>query len=212
MCSVPTLTHSIKVRQVRQCPTVSDSAATVIPTVIPMTARPAKNHPTVSDSVRQCPTVVRHPPTVRQSNDRGPTVLSDSCPTVTDSCPTVVRHRQVRQCPTVRPTVPSDSSDSQSSAFFPRPAARTGDVDEPPWAGATSSLRNHGPVIRSRYPYPTYGGVGPAAAGCLQGTATGRALVRNPVVVGVALNHTSHNREGKGLIPHAIHVITRINL
>ena len=40
---------------------------------------------------------------------------------------------------------------------------------EPPWAGATSSRGNHGPVIRSRYPYPTYSGVGPAAGG-LQGT------------------------------------------
>ena len=38
-------------------------------------------------------------------------------------------------------------------------------------AGATSSssLGNHGPVIRSKYPYPTYSGVGPAAGG-LQGT------------------------------------------
>ena len=38
------------------------------------------------------------------------------------------------------------------------------------WAGATSSRGNHRcPVVRSRYPYPTYGGVGPAAGG-LQGT------------------------------------------
>ena len=44
-----------------------------------------------------------------------------------------------------------------------------GRCSEPPWAGATSSRGNHGPVIRYMYPYPTYGGVGPAAGG-LQGT------------------------------------------
>ena len=55
-----------------------------------------------------------------------------------------------------------------------------GRCSEPPWAGATSSRGNHGPVIRSRYPYPTYGGVGPASGG-LQGT---RRLSYDPSLVG----------------------------
>ena len=60
-----------------------------------------------------------------------------------------------------------------------------GSSSEPPWAGATSSRGNHGPVIRYRYPYPTYGGVGPASGG-LQGTLR---LVPDP-------NHLQDDQRG----------------
>ena len=47
---------------------------------------------------------------------------------------------------------------------------------EPPQAGTTSSRGTLGPVIHSTYPYPTYGGVGPASGG-LQGA---RRLAYDP--------------------------------
>ena len=61
-----------------------------------------------------------------------------------------------------------------------------GSSSEPPWAGATSSRGNHGPVTRSRYPYPTYGGVGPAAGGA----PAFRGLPLNP-------SHVRHDQGGK---------------
>ena len=69
------------------------------------------------------------------------------------------------------------------------------------WAGATSSRGAIGSVIRSKHPYPTYGGVGTASGG-LQGA---HRLAYDPGVV-------SNTREGKGLIGRASPVAVRIRL
>ena len=71
-----------------------------------------------------------------------------------------------------------------------------GRCSEPPRAGTTSSRGTLGPVIHSKYPYPTYSGVGTASGG-LQGA---RRLAYDPGVV-------SNTSVGKGLMRSQIEAV-----
>ena len=88
-----------------------------------------------------------------------------------------------------------DRARTQSS--IPSHTLLTGPIDggsgrcsEPPRAGTTLSWGTLGPVIYYIYPYPTYGGVGPASGG-LQGA---RRLAYDP-------DHIGCDQGGKGVKP-----------